>query len=71
MLYDALMRENRELKEQLAIERQLLFLKELQGLEKAAQQENKALTGPEQKALEASLEDYFDDDNKSSELENY
>lgn len=70
MLYDELIRQNRELQEQLAIERQISFLKEMQALEQQAQQEAKTLTGPEQKALESSLAEYLDDD-RSSELEDY
>lgn len=70
MLYDELMRQNRELQEQLAMERQISFLKEMQALEQQAQQEAKILTGPEQKALESSLAEYLDDD-RSSELEDY
>ena len=70
MLYDELMRQNRELQEQLAMERQISFLKEMQALEQQAQQEAKALTGPEQRALESSLAEYLDD-NRSSELEDY
>lgn len=70
MLYDELMRQNRELQEQLAMERQISFLKEMQTLEQQAQQEAKTLTGPEQKALESSLAEYLDDD-RSSELEDY
>lgn len=70
MLYDELMRQNRELQEQLAMERQISFLKEMQALEQQAQQEAKTLTGPEQKALESSLAEYLDDD-RSSELEDY
>lgn len=70
MLYDELMRQNRELQEQLAMERQISFLKEMQALEQQAQQEAKTLTGPEQRALESSLAEYLDD-NRSSELEDY
>lgn len=70
MLYDELMWQNRELQEQLAMERQISFLKEMQALEQQAQQEAKTLTGPEQKALESSLAEYLDDD-RSSELEDY
>lgn len=70
MLYDELMRQNRELQEQLAMERQISFLKEMQSLEQQAQQEAKILTGPEQRALESSLAEYLDDD-RSSELEDY
>lgn len=70
MLYDELMRQNIELQEQLAMERQISFLKEMQALEQQAQQEAKTLTGPEQKALESSLAEYLDDD-RSSELEDY
>lgn len=70
MLYDELMRQNRELQEQLAMERQISFLKEMQALEQQAQQEAKILTGPEQRALESSLAEYLDDD-RSSELEDY
>ena len=70
MLYDELMRQNREVQEQLAMERQISFLKEMQALEQQAQQEAKTLTGPEQKALESSLAEYLDDD-RSSELEDY
>lgn len=70
MLYDELMRQNRELQEQLAMERQISSLKEMQALEQQAQQEAKTLTGPEQKALESSLAEYLDDD-RSSELEDY
>ena len=70
MLYDELMRQNRELQEQLAMERQISFLKEMQTLEQQAQQEAKILTGPEQRALESSLAEYLDDD-RSSELEDY
>ena len=70
MLYDELMRQNRELQEQLAMERQISFLKEMQALEQQAQHEAKILTGPEQRALESSLAEYLDDD-RSSELEDY
>lgn len=70
MLYDELIRQNRELQEQLAMERQISFLKEMQALEQQAQQEAKILTGPEQRALESSLAEYLDDD-RSSELEDY
>ncbi|MFQ9150880.1 MAG: hypothetical protein ACLR6B_04310 [Blautia sp.] len=70
MLYDELMRQNRELQEQLAMERQISFLKEMQALEQQAQQKAKILTGPEQRALESSLAEYLDDD-RSSELEDY
>ena len=70
MLYDELMRQIRELQEQLAMERQISILKEMQALEQQAQQEAKILTGPEQRALESSLAEYLDDD-RSSELEDY
>ena len=70
MLYDELIRQNRELQEQLAMKRQISFLKEMQALEQQAQQEAKILTGPEQRALESSLAEYLDDD-RSSELEDY
>ena len=70
MINEELLRQNRELREPLIRERQIAFLKEVREFQQAETKANKALTGPEQKALESSLAEYLDD-NKSSELEDY